>query len=273
MKPFRKCLTDAGKERDQNEDAYFEPSEFDSDILERNGYLFAVADGMGGHEGGALASRIAVQALGEFYNVRFDPECDEAQWKQRASEVLKTLISRINHYVFGARYSGEEIPSDMGTTLAGVLTHKGTALAFNVGDSRVYHLSTEAGFKQITKDHSKTQALVDQGLITEEGARTHPEHNVVTRSLGLGLDKGRIEPDIFPFSLSMGDQILICSDGLSNMVEDAFLGRVMITNGSDLEGNTNKMMDEALRRGGYDNITLILIQMGEEEIDHGQDTT
>lgn len=261
MKPYWHALTDLGAVREKNEDACFVPHDLGDDSLERHGYLFAVADGMGGHEGGDRASAIAVQAIMEFYETATRRDFSARESRKEVSSQLKTLIGRINHYIFGARYLGEEFPREMGTTLTGVWVHGGNAVAFNVGDSRVYHLSVKNGFRQLTKDHSKTQALVDQGLITAEGAKSHPDHHVITRFLGAGPDWGEVEPDLFPFSLSPGDQLLICSDGLTDMVADGVIAEIMITNGTDLEGNARRMLESALKNGGRDNITLILIQM------------
>jgi len=155
----------------------------------------------------------------------------------------------------------------MGTTLACAVIRGADALVFNIGDSKVYHLSAKSGLKQVTKDHSKIQLLVDKGLITEEGAKNHPEKSVITRVLGCGIEKGTIEPDIYSLSISPGDQLLICSDGLTDMVETDKLSAVMMLNSSDLGGNAETMLHSALRNGGHDNITLILIQIRSNDIE------
>lgn len=260
MKPSWYFSTHCGNVRERNEDAFFLPEAVDPDLLEVNGYLLAVADGMGGHAGGQIASNIAVSALSEFYRHRFDLT-EEKGWSEWASNRLKDLIFRINHYIFGAHYASNDLPSEMGTTLVGILIKGEEALAFCVGDSRLYHLSATRGFYQVSKDHSKVQILIDQGLITKEGARSHPDANVVTRSLGTNPDRGKIAPDLFPLSLQAGDQILICSDGLSDLVEERLISQSMLLGGTDLPETAASLVDEALKKGGFDNITLGVVQM------------
>lgn len=270
MKPFWFCLTDKGCVREENEDHYFEPSSVrDADLMD-SGHLFAVADGMGGCDNGSLASQITVRALDEYYHLRMEKGLDEKEWLKQADSNIKALVARINNYIFGFRYLSEDEPTDMGTTLAGAAIKGSSALVFHVGDSRVYHLSAKTGFRQVTRDHSKTQSLVEQGLITPEGARNHPDHHVVTRSLGTDQARGKVDAETCFLKLEPADQLLICSDGLTDMVPDDTIASVMMFNGSDLEGNAQKLVDEAIANGGYDNITLILIQIRPDGIDTGK---
>lgn len=259
--------------REKNEDNYFEPIEVDQETIRRNGNLFAVIDGMGGHSEGKTAAYIAAQAFDEFYLKSFDPDEDDS-WLQWAGQEVTSLSLRIDAYIYGARYLNTEM-AGMGATLAGVLIRDQKAVVFHLGDSRIYHLSATKGFYQVTKDHSKVQALVDKGLITSEGARNHPDAHIVTRCLGIGPKRGDNLPDVQKIEICPGDQLLLCTDGLSSLVDESYMAQTLMVNGQNLKSSASKLVDKALMCGGYDNITVGIIQISssiepEESYEIGQ---
>jgi PPM family protein phosphatase len=252
--PSYHFLTDRGKIRVDNEDFYFTPDGFDASLL----------DLKGGHTSGQTASRMICKALAEFYQNRL-PDDGSESWETQARITLASLIERISKYVYGCRYLEEQRYVGMGSTLTGALIRQDLALIFNIGDSRVYHLSGTGGFYQVSRDHSKVQALIDHGLITQEGAENHPDVNVITRSIGMAPTKDDGRPDIKSVKLAAGDQLLLCSDGLSSMVPHDKLAASMLLAGRELERAANELLNFALDAGGHDNITIGLVQMVPEQ--------
>ncbi|WP_104117930.1 PP2C family serine/threonine-protein phosphatase [Arthrobacter sp. B1805] len=226
--------TDRGLRRELNEDSLIasEP-------------IFAVADGMGGHAAGEIASGICVRTLGASAVIgRHLPEFSAAD--------LEELIEDADHEI--RRQTGGQA----GTTLSGVVLVQEAGmpywLFFNVGDSRTYLLS-KGQFGQISVDHSEVQELVDTGTITSEEARTHPRRHVVTRALGTGDDA---EADFWLMPVEEGDRILICSDGLSGEVSDDGICAVMSTV-RDPQQACEELVEATLRSGARDNVTLIVV--------------
>ncbi len=226
--------TDRGLRRELNEDSLIasEP-------------IFAVADGMGGHEAGEIASGICVRTLGASPIIgRHLPEFSAAD--------LEDLIEDADHEI--RRQTGGQA----GTTLTGVVLVREAGmpywLFFNVGDSRSYLLS-QGQFGQISVDHSEVQELVDLGTITAEQARTHPRRHVVTRALGTGDDA---EADFWLMPVQEGDRILICSDGLSGEVSDDGIYAAMSTV-ADPQQACEELVQATLRSGARDNVTLIVV--------------
>lgn len=226
--------TDVGLVRATNEDS----------VLTREP-VFVVADGMGGHDAGEVASAIAVE---EFERLGGNRELTP-QDLERALRVAETRIESLD--VADQRGAG--------TTVAAVATInvEGTAhwAVLNLGDSRVYRLSS-AGFEQISVDHSVVQELVARGDLTEEEARSHPYRHMVTRALGANTDA---TADYWLLPVEVGDRILLCSDGLSGEVSDAGLER-NLRSSADLPRISDALVHEALDAGGHDNVSVIVIE-------------
>ena len=235
--------SDRGLRRDQNEDSLIAADP-----------VFAVADGMGGHEAGEVASSICVRTLGEA------PFIGEHLPDVGASD-LQLLLREADA---GIR---EATGGRAGTTLTGAVLVRDDSgrpcwLVFNVGDSRTYRL-TGGGLEQITVDHSEVQELVDMGQITPDEALIHPRRHVVTRALGTGNDT---EADYWLIPVEPGDRLLVCSDGLTGEVSDAQLQQILssVTNPQDACAS---MVDAALRSGGRDNITVLVVDV-EGSLEH-----
>lgn len=211
--------------------------------------LFIVADGMGGHAAGEVASDMAVRLIArELGSVRGLSD-DEAA--ERMTHAIRTA----NDAIF-ARTLAEHDKRGMGTTATVMTLLPRRYLIGQVGDSRAY-LLREGRLTQLTKDHSYVQEQVDAGLLTPEQARVHPYSNVITRCVGANVD---VEPDIYFGNLLEGDVILLASDGLTGMLEDAQLEKILRVEGGP-ERWVDKMINEANRRGGLDNITAIAVRI------------
>jgi Serine/threonine protein phosphatase len=233
--------TDIGK-RVHNEDSYL--------ISEKSGFpmLFAVADGMGGHAAGSVASNLLVKQL-EMFDQMVEPE--------RELELLRHAIENANLGIFHAAEKDRTLRG-MGTTLVAALILGKDYIAANVGDSRMYqyshhHLST------VTTDHSLVEQLVLAGAISKEEARVHPQRNIITRAMGVSPV---VDVDLFERTWSAGDILVICSDGLHGAVEDEDMITVLSSNRS-LENMCELLIQLALDNGGTDNITVILIRLEE----------
>ena len=238
--------TDVGRRRNTNQDyaAVFE---------NQTGQLLAVlADGMGGHQAGDVASQMAVSNLGEDWQQTVTETPEKAiQWLIRQFQQENEVINR----------TGQEQPEllGMGTTLvAAILFPEVFALA-HVGDSRAY-LLRDGQIRQLTEDHSLVNELVKSGEITQEMAANHPRKNVLTRSIGM---PGTVEVDVTTIQWTADDYLLFCSDGLTNMVSDATIAEVINGPGS-LEDKNERLIFLANEAGGSDNITVLLIALGEE---------
>ncbi len=231
--------TSVGKVRPVNEDAFFVSPPDDSGSL-----LAIVADGMGGHNAGEIASSEAINVIKD---VILDNEHD-------AKEMLIQAINSANSTIYNMSLDKQALYG-MGTTITACLIEKDKVTAAQVGDSRLYLIRDEM-IIQITKDHSLVEMLIDNGSITKEDAKHHPQKNVITRAIG--TDK-EVSADIYEFSICSGDIILLCSDGLVNMVEDEKILSV-ITRTKSFEETADKLICEAENAGGSDNITVILIK-------------
>jgi protein phosphatase len=229
--------TSVGRVRDHNEDA-----------LVDEGLVFTVADGMGGHAAGEVASRIAVEALGHL--VEHPPS--------RPEDVARVLHAAND----GILRSQERDPQQrgMGTTVTGltVLDDGGREhwLVFNIGDSRVYRVAGDR-LSQITRDHSEVRELLDAGLIDEEEAARHPMRNVITRSLGSG---DAPEPDVWELPPEAGERFVVCSDGLSNELDDAEILRIVLEH-PDPQAAADELVAAAVRAGGRDNVSVVVVSV------------
>ena len=245
--------TDVGQERALNEDSLLA---LDLAAVFRSvsapAGLFAVADGMGGHEAGDVASRLAVQeiarrACGSVLSPALagKPPPDVGQW-------LKTTVLAANQSVHDHR---EAAGTDMGTTLVMALIFGDVATIANVGDSRAYLLN-QTEITQISTDHSLVERLVATGQITREEAANHPQRNIIYRVLG---DRPEVEADLFQLRLAPGEALLLCSDGLSGMVPDRQIWQTWQTSISPQDA-CDLLVEAAIQAGGDDNITVVIVQ-------------
>ncbi len=207
--------------------------------------LFAVADGMGGHRAGDVASRTALLAFEHYFRMRYNT----VSFRQ----LLYESVIAANDAVYASSLENPQ-RKGMGTTLTACHLHGNDLLVANVGDSRAL-LLRNGGIIKLTSDHSLVQALIDGGGITEEDAANHPRRNVLTRALGIGPV---VEVDIFQYLLIKGDRLLLCTDGLSAFVNERRIAEIM---GLPIEPDeiVGRLLKEALDSGSNDNITMIYL--------------
>ena len=238
-------LTDVGSVRENNEDC------FGIRQISDHAVAFVVADGMGGHLGGEEASSFAVDFVLK--------AIDEASSKlnkysdKQIENLLKNTVIKVNKALFEKANDNTDL-AGMGTTLVVCIVIKGKYYVSNVGDSRLYIHSSS--LTQITKDHSYVSELVDMGAITKEQALTHPGKNVITRAVGTEED---VLPDIFKGKLKHEDVILICTDGLTNMVSDSDIADI-VSKGAEPQNMTDNLVRLAKQNGGKDNVTVVTVK-------------
>ncbi len=241
-------ITDKGKFRKDNQDSF---------IIEKceakNSMIVALCDGMGGAKAGGLASQISNKAFVSYIYAKLTSRTNRIIDYPR---MLKDACSEANGVAY--EYSlFDEAYNGMGSTIVGgVIKSSGSGYIINVGDSRAYHISRRSNsIYQITRDHSLVEELLEVGAITKEQAKTHPQKNVITRALGSEAD---VEADYFEFSLQSGDILLLCSDGLSNMVSDLEM-LDYAKEYQDPELLCRALMSKALNRGAKDNVTVVAV--------------
>ena len=254
MKISYEAITDVGRKRKGNEDSVFVNPESN---------LFVVADGMGGHAAGEVASRLAVDAINDF--IVLTSGDDEITWPFGLDENisydgnrLKTAIRFANKKVLEATREKSEYEG-MATTVAAVLVDGDSANLGHVGDSRVY-LMRDGQITQLTSDHSWVNEQIQSGVISPDQARTHPLRNVVTRALG---GKPDLQVDMQQHKAKAGDILILCSDGLTTMIPDEDIARVVRESGGDVEKAAQALVASANAKGGEDNITVLLIRFDE----------
>lgn len=232
------CLSDKGLKREGNQDSFL--------IDERLG-LFIVADGVGGHQGGEVASALAVETVREVVGHpkanRFTPK-----------EVLYQAYEEASHRIFDRALKDNKL-NGMGTTMVMGYIRENKIYIANVGDSRCY-LYRKPYVWQMTEDHSLINEQIRLGLLTEEQAHKTIGKNVITRSVGFERD---VFPDVIEREFSAGDIFLLCSDGLSGMVEDQLMCQIFNQNAADKV--TPKLIEHALANGGDDNVTVLVLQI------------
>jgi protein phosphatase len=229
--------TDVGRQRDHNEDSILvAPTSA--------GRLLAVADGMGGHNAGEVASAAALSVFArELSETLADAAADEAL--ERAARAADDAVRE--------KASSDADREGMGTTLVAALVDGETATVVNVGDSRAYSV-TDDGIEQISVDHSLVQELVDAGEITEDEAETHPRRNVVSQALGVS---DAVEPDSFERALGPGETLLLCSDGLTEEVDESTV-RHIVAGHDSLDDAASDLIEAANDNGGSDNVSVVL---------------
>ena len=233
------ALTDTGKVRSMNQDYIYSSPEKVGTLPN----LFMVADGMGGRRAGDFASRYTVENLVVYLN---------RQGKGSPVMQLKEGIEAVNRGLFEESIKNEDLRG-MGCTLVAAVVEDETLYVANVGDSRLY-LIHEGAIRQITRDHSFVEEMVAMGQMKRGTEDYNNRKNIITRAIGIGKS---VEPDFFEAELEEGDYILLCSDGLSNMVEDDII-RKTITGPGTLRQKAADLIEEANRRGGTDNIAVVL---------------
>jgi serine/threonine protein phosphatase PrpC len=236
-------ITDTGRRRRRNEDAYVcEPP------------LFAIADGMGGAQAGEVASRLAAAALRE-----------SGAADGGGEDRILDLIQEANRRVYD-RSSTDPNTSGMGTTITVALFEEDRVAFGHVGDSRAY-LIRDNSIEQLTEDHSLVNELMKSGKLSREEAETHPQRSVITRALGTDPD---VDVDTFTVPVQTGDVFLLCSDGLTDMVvQEDILGLVM-RDRADIQGALKALVKEANRNGGEDNITVVAFDVTDVAVHDGQ---
>lgn len=244
-------LSDTGRVREHNEDAFAG----DTDIG-----LFVLADGMGGYNAGEVASGIAVKTVmnlvREAYAVQELSGTDKATGLSRPAIILRDAIARANKIIHHTAKSQEQCEG-MGTTIVAGLFYDNRIIMAHVGDSRMYRLRGE-GFEQVTMDHSLLQELVDRGFYTPEEAQRVTNKNYVTRALGV---EPAVEVEVHEEPVQRGDYLMLCSDGLSDLVEDEDIHLTINTFGANLDTVSRQLVQLANDNGGRDNISVLLIQV------------
>jgi protein phosphatase len=248
--------TDVGLKRKENEDSY---------LVDESNCIFVVADGMGGHAAGDLASRVAVECICDFLRQNSAPLDEETApfgIDPELSDIgnrMKNAIQLANQKIRQIATNNEQV-AGMGTTVVCAHIEGHIATIANVGDSRAY-LFRQSGFRQISDDHSWVNEQLQKKLITPDDARVHPWRNVITRALG---SRELLEVDVFTERIRAGDQLLICTDGLSGMLDDISLFEILTDTEITQEEKSQRLIDEAKKAGGADNITQVLIAFMDE---------
>lgn len=236
-------LTDPGCVRKQNQDA------FRIEQLDRHTLLCVVCDGMGGAKSGNVASSLAVEVFVEEIRRCWKPGMES----DRIDQMLKSAVKLANFTVFDQAAQFEEF-SGMGTTLVAALIRDNKATLVNVGDSRVYGIN-RSGIRLLTKDHSLVQMMVDRGDLTAEVAKSYPGKNLITRAVGT---EPMVMCDIYHKEVSKGDYLLLCTDGLSNVMDDQEI-LFEVAHGVNKQHCCQRLLDIAKNRGAPDNVTSVLV--------------
>lgn len=232
------AITDKGKKRELNEDYIYTSAQ----PVGKLPNLLIVADGMGGHNAGDYASEHTVKKVVEVIK--------ELTSEESVEDILSKAINEANEYIYNCSLTDESL-NGMGTTLVVASCEDDKLTVANVGDSRLYVVNEK--ITQITKDHSYVEEMVSCGGLDKESARNHPDKNIITRAIGV---KKTVDTDIFNIEIKDGDIVLLCSDGLTNMLEDEVIHRIIAEN--DIEKATEILIKEANENGGRDNITVVL---------------
>lgn len=236
-------LTDPGCVRSQNQDTY------KIEQLDRSSVLCIVCDGMGGAKSGNVASTLAAEVFVEEIRQTWKSGMDAEEIEQ----ILRSAVKLANFTVFDQAQQLEEF-SGMGTTLVAFLVQGKEVTVVNVGDSRAYRVDRN-GIRRLTVDHSLVQMMVDRGELTPERARTYPGKNYITRAIGT---EPVVECDVFHLDVERGDCLLLCSDGLSNMMDDQEI-LFEVVHGINKQYCCQRLLDIAKNRGAPDNVTGVLV--------------
>ena len=231
--------TDTGSKRSNNQDSIF----FSDKPIGPLPNLYIVADGMGGHRAGDKASRMAIDITVDFVN---------KSTLENPIAILKRAMIFANNEIYKAASRDPDL-NGMGTTMVAAVALDGKLYVANIGDSRLYVVNND--IRQITMDHSLVEELIRSGELERKKGRNHPEKNIITRAMG---SKDEIIPDFFEIDINAEDKYLLCSDGLSNMVEDDEI-RDIVVDRRDLDDIAQALIDRANYYGGADNISVVII--------------
>jgi protein phosphatase len=235
-------ITDIGERRKVNQDYVF----CEENAIGKLPNLFIVADGMGGHNAGDYASRFCVES--------FTQRIKESEHASPIAMIEKA-IKETNEILHSKAQEQIELEG-MGTTFVAATIFDKEMFVANIGDSRLYVIGKE--MKQITEDHSLVEAMVKTGELDRDEARVHPNKNIITRALGANAT---VEPDFFEVNLEENDIVLMCSDGLTNMLDDRTIERIIRENSDQLETAAETLVRYANQNGGKDNIAIIIIKV------------
>ena len=247
------AITDIGRKRPINQDYIFA-----SDVAVGNlPNVYVVADGMGGQNGGDTASKVTVETV-----VReIEGYCEDTQDDTANPDDIFDRAISIANVSIRERAKMDSTLEGMGTTVVAATVCGSSLHVANVGDSRLYVIGEK--IQQITRDHSLVQEMVRMGELDPEQARKHPKKNIITRALGA---EKTVDIDFFDLKLEPGDVVLMCSDGLSNMVEDSQLREIISDTSTDLDEKGRILIREANRNGGKDNIAIVLVEPFTDEV-------
>lgn len=233
-------MTDIGKKRSANQDFVYASDQPVGNLSN----LLIVADGMGGHNAGDLASRYTVESIVEYI---------EKSEEKRPIALMSGAINYANEQVIEKARSDKELEG-MGTTVVAATIQDEYLYVANVGDSRLYLIDEE--IEQITRDHSLVEEMIRVGELQRKDAKSHPDRNVITRAIGVRVP---VRVDFFDVKLEKSDRILLCSDGLTNMIEDEEILRI-IKKCASLKEAAGRLITEANKNGGKDNISVVLAE-------------
>ncbi len=238
-------ITDIGMQRKENQDRIYMPA------INDDTKLFIVADGMGGANAGGVASSMAIEYVKQLILEKFDEVKEDRIFLQ---DLIKDAIIGANKYIYEKSLENEQY-SGMGTTIVVAIVYKGKVFIGHVGDSRIYRIRKHI-IRQLTKDHSYVQILVQNGTITREEAENHPQKNMLVKALGC---EETVEPDVMVKGFLKDDILLMCTDGLTNMIKVNEIYEEVINGKDDLVSTCNNLISHSKKNGGYDNISVILI--------------
>ncbi len=242
--------TDAGCVREANEDSGRHVKPSDAETRKRKGTLTIVADGMGGHASGEVASQMAVELISEIYY---------ADSENNAPDALRNAIEQASHQIYETSISDEKY-FGMGTTVIALVLLDDRAFSAHVGDSRLY-LRRENNLEMLTLDHSQVMEMVKYGIISMEEARNHDDKNVILRAVGT---QPTVEVEVSDsFSVEAGDEFLLCSDGLCDMLTDDEILQTWAA-AADVHAAGENLIEAAKERGGHDNITVGIVRVSAE---------
>ena len=242
--------TDVGCVREANEDSGRHVAPSDSETRNKKGILTIVADGMGGHASGEIASAMAVDLISEIYYA--DKKADGAQ-------SLKSAIETASRQIYETSLTDEKM-FGMGTTVIALVLQNDRAFSAHVGDSRLYRL--RAGkMEMLTIDHSQVMEMVKHGIISMEEARNHDDKNVILRAVGT---QPAVEAEVSDaFAVEAGDEFLLCSDGLCDMIADQEIAKIWAS-AADVHAASERLIEAAKQNGGHDNVTVGIVKVSKE---------
>ncbi len=238
-------ISDVGKIRKDNEDSYY------TKAYDEKHMIAIVADGMGGHIGGKQASKIAVDFIAEYFDSNMEKIIGYTS--RKIKQAMIDCVKGANKKVYDFSKETPEL-FGMGTTIVVCYISDDKIYAVSAGDSRLYIINDS--IKQVTRDHSLINELLEMGMISVNQAKNHPKRNIITKAVG---SEESIEPDIYTEKFGDGDTILLCTDGLTNMIENENITEI-INSGSELSQCVSTLVEQAKKNGGNDNITVVIIR-------------